>query len=136
MRSEHRDLQHWIKQRHGHKYRVAAEIDGKNRLPDWERHWYEPDVILRNSSDKIVYIIEVENDPVRKALVGASVLADACIAEIGQQARPRLILVVYTGVGIKQIPNFKEKLQIAKRYCHHLDDIEVYPETVFKEMEL
>src|SRR5262245_52193920 len=99
MRSEHRDIQDWIKQRHGKVYRVSAEVDGKNYLPDRERHWYEPDVILRNASNEIVYIIEVDNDPVRKALVGASVLADACINELVQRTRPRLIFVVYTDIG-------------------------------------
>ncbi|MCS7198668.1 MAG: hypothetical protein NZ930_08395, partial [Candidatus Bipolaricaulota bacterium] len=62
------------------------------------------------------YIIEIENEPVRKALIGASILADYSIRELQPEVRPRLIFVVYTEQGIKQISNFREKLTIAKQY--------------------
>ncbi len=136
MRTEHRDIQEWIKQKYGHRYRAAVEIDGQNYLPDKERHWYQPDVILRNHSGEISHIIEIENDPVRKALVGASILADYSMRELQQTAKPRLIFVVYTEQGTKQISNFREKLAIAKYYCSYLDDIEIYSEAEFKVLHL
>ncbi len=136
MRTEHRDIQEWIKRKHGHKYHVAAEVDRQNYLPDKERHWYQPDVILRDGSNEIRYIIEIENDPVRKALVGASILADYSLRELQQENRPRLIFVVYTEQGIRQIPNFVEKLKIAKQYCTYLGEIEIYSEKEFKALHL
>jgi hypothetical protein len=132
MRTEHRDIQQWIKRQHGRTYHVVAEIDQQNYLPDHERHLYQPDVILRDADGEIKYIIEVENDPVRKALVGASILADHSIGELKQQSKPRLIFVVYTAQGIRQIPNFIEKLNIAKPYCSRIDNIEIYSEKDFK----
>jgi hypothetical protein len=136
MRTEHREIQQWIKRMYGHRYHVAAEIDRQNHLPDREQHWYQPDVILRDGNGEIRYIIEIENDPVRKALVGASILADYSMRALKQEARPRLIFVVYTEQGVKQIPNFKEKLAIAKQYCLHLGDIEIYSEKEFKTLQL
>lgn len=136
MRTEHRDIQQWVKQKYGHKYHVAAEIDRRNYLPDKERHWYQPDVILRNGSDEIKYIIEIENDPVRKALIGASILADYSVRELKQETLPRLIFVVYTEQGIKQIPNFLEKLAIARKYCLFLGGIGIYSEKEFKALQL
>lgn len=136
MRTEHRDIQKWIKQKYGHKYQVAVEIDRKNYLPDKERHWYQPDVILRDGHNEVRYIIEIENDPVRKALVGASILADYSMRALKQRAKPRLIFVVYTEQGIKQIPNFREKLAIAKQYCLYLGNIEIYSEEEFKDLRL
>jgi hypothetical protein len=136
MRTEHRAIQRWIKLHHRSTYRVAAEIDQQNYLPDRERHWYQPDVIMRDGKGEIKYIIEVENDPVRKTLVGASILADYSIGELKQKTKPRLIFVVYTEQGIRQIPNFKEKLKIAKHYCSHLEDIKIYSEKDFKALRL
>ena len=136
MRTEHRDIQHWIKEHYGSKYKVEVEIDKRNYLPDRERHWYQPDVILRDGQGEIKYIIEVESDPVRKVLVGASILANHSIAELGQQTRPQLIFVVYSEQGIRQIPNFIEKLKIAKKYCTHLENIEICSKADFKELQL
>ena len=136
MRTEHRDIQKWVKRNYGQKYQVAAEVDKQNYLPDRERHWYQPDVILRDGNDEIRYIIEIENDPVRKALVGASILADYSVHELKQETRPRLIFVVYAEQGIKQILNFVEKLAIAKQYCSHLGNIEIYSEREFKALQL
>lgn len=136
MRTEHRDIQHWIKQQYGCIYHIAAEVDQQNYLPDRQRHWYQPDVIVRDASGEIRYIIEVENDPVRKALVGASILADYSIGALEQHFKPRLIFVVYTEQGIRQIRNFKEKLSIAKQYCSRLGDIEIYSEKDFKILQL
>jgi hypothetical protein len=136
MRKEHRNIQLWIKKHYGHKYKVAAEIDKQNYLPDQKLHWYQPDVILSDRQGQIKYIIEVENDPVRKALVGASILADYSIAKLGQQTKPRLIFIVYTKQGIRQIPNFIEKLNIAMRYITHLKKIEIYSTAHFKKLKL
>lgn len=136
MREEHRHIQQWIKENYAHAYRVEIEVERQNHLPDRTRHWYQPDVILRDRKGEIKYIIEVENDPVRKALVGARILADYSIAALDQHNKPTLIFVVYTEQGIRQIPNFIEKLQIAKRYCPHLERIEIYSETDFRELRL
>ena len=46
---EHGDIQEWIKKKYSDRFRVLAEkIGGQNRLPDWDRHWYQPDVILKS----------------------------------------------------------------------------------------
>jgi hypothetical protein len=137
MRNEHRNIQAWIARRHRGKYHIEAEIHGQNRLPDRERHWYQPDVILRNRKGEIEYIIEVENDPMRKALVGASVLADACMKEIRQRKKPALIFfVVYMEQGIKQIPNVDGKIALVKPYCRSLRDIRALSVQEFKRLKL
>ena len=136
MRTEHREIQAWIEKKYGPLYRVSAEVDKKNYLPYRERHWYQPDVILRDAIGGIRYIIEIESDPVRKALIGAAILADYSIDELKQTIRPRLIFVVYAEKGIKQIPNFIAKLEIAKKYCVHLGNIEIYSEVDFKKLQL
>ena len=137
MLAAHREIQQWVKQRYGTKYRVRSEDgDGKNQLPDSERHWYEPDVVVRDQSKNIIYIIEVENDPVRKALVGAAILADASITELKQTVKPRLIFVIYSENGIKQIHNFRDKMKIAQPYCTNIASLEVYSEAEFNKLEL
>lgn len=136
MREEHRRIQEWVKENYAQTYRVESEVDQQNHLPDRQRHWYQPDIVLRNGEGEIKYIIEVENDPVRKALVGACILADYSIAALGQRCKPALLFVVYTEQGIRQIPNFIDKLQIAKQYCPHLERIEIYSEADFKRLRL
>jgi len=136
MRSEHKNIQVWIAQWYHSKYVVSAEIREQNRLPDDKRHWYQPDVILRDNQGDIVFIIEVENDPVRKAIVGASVLADACIGAMRQRRKPIVIFVIYTKQGIRQIHNFNSKIKLVKPYCKHLKDIAVCSVQHFKQMKL
>jgi len=137
LRNEHRSIQSAIKSALSEKgYIVEAEIDGTNYLPDKERHWYQPDVVVRDGKREIRYIVEVENDPTRKTLVGASILADYSIGETGQRRKPCLIFVVYSKEGIKQIHNFEEKLVIARTYCGHLEAIEVVAWGSFKPAEL
>jgi hypothetical protein len=136
MRAEHRNIQQWIKNKYSSSYEVCAEIDGQNKLPDRKRHWYQPDVLLKNSSDEIKYIIEVENDPMRKSIVGASILADASINELKQNTRPRLIFIVYTDQGIKQMQNFKDKIDVARSYFKSLADAEIFSEDEFKRIEM
>jgi hypothetical protein len=132
MKNKHRNIQEWIKETYSQKYNVFAEIDKQNKLPDQQGHWYQPDLIMYNEGKDICYIIEIENDPVRKALVGASLLADASICELKQIKIPKLIFIVYSKEGLRQIPNFVEKLNIAKRYCQNLSSIEIYSENEFK----
>jgi hypothetical protein len=132
MRNEHRDIQKWIKRAYGSRWDVEAEVYGQIRLPDAKRHWYQPDVVIRDEKRSIVAIVEVENDPMRKAIVGAAILADASMAELKQAKKPRLLFVVYREEGIKQIPNFLAKVAIAKPYCRHLSAIEVLSESEFK----
>jgi hypothetical protein len=115
---------------------VAAEIKEQNKLPDAKRHWHQPDVILKNKGAEIEYIVEVENDPVRKTVVGASVLADACLRALKQKKKPQLYFVIYTQEGIKQIPNFREKIKIVKPYCRYLADIKALSVKEFKKLQL
>jgi len=136
MRPEHREIQQWIKDRYSHVYEVAIEIDRQNYLPDKERHLYQPDVIVYDKKGRIKYIIEVENDPMRKALVGACILADYSIAELKQRLKPKLIFVVYNEKGIRQMHNFTAKIIIAKEYCLYLRNIEIYSENDFKKMQI
>ena len=49
------------------------------------RDWYQPDVIMFDNNGEIKYIIEVENDPVRKALVGASILANHSLVNLNRR---------------------------------------------------
>ncbi|MBI3373548.1 MAG: hypothetical protein HY017_17620 [Betaproteobacteria bacterium] len=136
MRSEHRDVQTWILKRYQAFYDVGAEINRQNRLPDWKRHWYQPDVVIRTKQGQIKYIVEVENDPMRKAIVGASVLADASIAELRQRIKPTLFFVVYHSDGIRQIPNFLNKVDLVRPYCQNLKGIEVHSLKTFKGLAL
>ena len=134
MRHEHREIQERILERFEGKFHVSIENRGRISLPDKDRHWYQPDVIL--SSHEIEYIIEVECDPMRKVIVGACVLADASIKELHQQVKPKLIFVVYTEQGIKQIGNFKDKIDIAKPYCQALGEIKVVSRADFEKLQL
>lgn len=136
MRPEHRNIQKWIKKRYGRKYAVAAEIDAQNQLPDSSRHWYQPDLLMRNTDGEIEFIVEVEGDPVRKSIVGASMLAEATIHALDQHVRPTLFFVIYKPIGIKQIHSFLAKIEIIKPYCHALRDIQVLPEAAFKKLTL
>jgi hypothetical protein len=136
MRAEHRDVQAWIKKRYGLRYAVAAEIDAQNQLPDASRHWYQPDVVMRNGDGEIEYIVEVEGDPMRKSIVGASMLAEASVHALDQHVRPTLIFVIYKPEGIKQMHNFLAKVEIIKPYCHALRDIQVVEENEFKRLKL
>ena len=136
MRHEHRNIQHWIKRKYATRFRVEVEVDKTNYLPDRESHVYQPDVILRSDANEVLYIIEVENDPVRKALVGACILADYSIKALRQQAKPILIFIVYSEEGIRQMGNFRDKLEIAKEYCKDLSDVRIYTEKEFKVLDL
>ncbi len=137
MNIKHRNIQEWIKKQYDGIYKIEAEIDGQVYLPHRESHLYQPDVVLRDvPSDNIKYIIEVENDPVRKALIGASILADYCAKIMNQSIKPRLIFIIYADSGIKQIPNFVKRLDIAKQYCENLQRVDIYSEDDFKKQRL
>jgi hypothetical protein len=133
MRQEHKSIQEWIKRAYRSCGDVSAEVDAQNKLPDAGRHWYQPDVVIRDRNGEVAVIVEVENDPMRKVIVGAAILADASVAALAQKRKPRLVFVVYLRQGIKQIPNFRDKAKIAISYCTHLESIEVLSETEFKE---
>jgi len=138
MRMEHKQIQIEIKKRYKQKYDVFVEAeDGKNYLPNRELHVYEPDVVVkRKNSNKILYIIEVENDPMRKNLVGASILADYSISQLKEIQKPILLFIVYTNEGINQIHNFVEKLKIAKKYCKSLKEIKIFSINEFWKEDL
>jgi hypothetical protein len=101
VREEHKDIQKEVKEKYNQKYDVYIEVIGQNCLPDRQSHVYQPDIILKKKdSNEIAFIIEVENDPMRKALVGASILADYCVGQLKQTEKPILVFVVYTPEGI------------------------------------
>jgi hypothetical protein len=134
MRNEHKDVQTWIKQRYSAKYGVEAEVDKENKLPNDIRRWYQPDVIMRAKDGRIKYIIEVESDPTRKSIVGACILADASLKELNSRAQ--LYFVIYHQDGIRQIHNFRTRVEIAKRYCGNLHVINVVSFEEFKKETL
>lgn len=138
MKGEHKKIQESIKRRFSNRFVVKCEaIDGKNYLPNKESCVYQPDVIIKSKfSDDILYIIEVECDPVRKVLVGASILADYSISQMKVKTKPVLIFIIYTKKGIKQIHNFKERIKIAKQYCKHIKEIMIFTKEEFKKYEL
>lgn len=134
MLREHSKIQEWIKKKYRDRFNVCPEISGQNCLPDKIRHWYQPDVILKSlkNPNKIRYIIEVEGDPVRKALVGACLLAD-CSLEAMQEAKAGLIFIVYSEIGKKQINDFKAKVELIRNRLPHLSSIEVVTDEDFKQ---
>jgi hypothetical protein len=135
MLTQHRDIPEWIKKKYSGQFKVLAEGKGStNYLPDKDRHWYQPDVVLKSLNDpnEIRYIIEVENDPMRKGIVGACMLAD-CSVEAMQLARAGLIFIVYSKSGKQQIKNFKDKVEIIKHRCPHLSTIQVMTDEDFKQ---
>lgn len=134
MRKEHRDIQSWIKKTYSQKYTIEAEIDKQNQLPDSSQRWYQPDVVIKNKNGGIEYIIEVESDPIRKAIVGASILADASLKALNENGK--LYFVIYDPKGIKQIHKFQAKAEIAKRYCYHINEITVVSFEEFKNKNL
>jgi len=134
MREEHKNVQNWIKKTYSGKYIIEAEVDEQNKLPDAARRWYQPDVIIKNKNGRIKYIIEVEIDPVRKAIVGASILADASLKALNEIAG--LYFVIYHPDGIRQIQNFRDKAEIAKQYCRYINEIKVISFEEFKDILL
>src|ERR1700738_3882788 len=100
---EHRNIQKWIEKKYSAQFKVLPETGRTNYLPDKARHWYQPDVILRSLNDPndIRYIIEVENDPTRKTIVGACLIAD-CSVKAMQDATAGLIFIVYSKSGKRQ----------------------------------
>ena len=133
MRPEHREIQEWIKKRYSARFDVCAEVDKTNCLRV-KRYRYQPDVVLKSLNDPndIRYIIEVENDPVRKAIVGACLLADCSIQE--RRGKPAgLIFIIYSENGKRQIKNFKGRVEDIRHRCPHLSSIEVVTYEDFKQ---
>lgn len=113
---------------------MLAEGKGStNYLPDKDRHWYQPDVVLKSLTEPndVLYIIEVECDPTRKAIVGACLLADLSIEEM-QAAAAGLIFIIYSKNGKKQIANFRAKVKIIRRRLPHLSSIRVVTDEDFR----
>jgi len=133
MLPEHRDIQRWIKEKYSAQFEVLAEIDKTNYLPDRDRHWYQPDVVLRSRKNpkNIRYIIEVENDPMRKAIVGACLLADCSVKEMCSEPAA-LIFIVYSEIGRRQIKNFKDRIEVIKGRLTHLSSIQAVTVEEFK----
>ena len=135
MLSAHRDIPELIKKKYSGHFKVLAEGKGStNYMPDKDRHWYQPDVVLRSLTEpsNVRYIIEVECDPVRKAMVGACLLAD-CSVEAMQHTKAGLIFVIYSKSGKKQINNFKDKVEVIRHRCPHLSSIQVVTDEEFKQ---
>ncbi len=102
MRTEHRDIQEWIKQKYEHRYRVAVEIDGQNYLTDIENGIGINQMLYCGITVvRLATLLKSKMLPFGKALLGASILADYSIRELQQKAKPRLIFVVYNEQGIE-----------------------------------
>ena len=135
MLTQHRGIPQWIRKKYSGQFKVFAEGKGNtNYLPDKIRHWYQPDVILKSGSapNDILYIIEVECDPVRKAVVGACLLADCSIEEV-RAAKAGLIFIIYSKNGKKQIDNFRAKIEVIRHRLPHLSSIHVVTDEDFKQ---
>jgi len=135
MLREHREIQRWIKRKYGERFEVLAEIDHQNCLPDRNSgHWYQPDVILREQTGTkdVRYIIEVENDPMRKAIAGACLLADCCLEKM-QKAKAELLFIVFSKNGKQQIENFRNKVDFVRHRLLHLSSIQVVTDKEFKQ---
>ncbi|MFQ6040706.1 MAG: hypothetical protein ACE5PV_07610 [Candidatus Poribacteria bacterium] len=91
--------------------------------------------LLKDCNGKIIYIIEVEagkkTEPGRKSVVGATILADYCIGLFNQDTKPCLFFIVN-----KAIEHIKKRLEIAKRYCSNLKQVEVYLWDNFQQLTL
>ena len=136
MRNEHKAIQSWISKTYGGKYKIEAEIIKTNYLPNKVTKVYQPDVIVRDKLDRIIAIIEIENKPVRKVIVGAIILADYSMSKINFIIKPRLIFIVYTERGIRQIKSAKKKIDIAQQYCSNLKSIKMYSSDEFKKVRI
>jgi hypothetical protein len=135
MLREHREIQRWIKRKYGDRFEVLAEIDHQNCLPDRKKgHWYQPDVIMReqNGTKDVRYIIEVENDPMRKVIAGACLLADCCLEKM-QKAKAELVFVVFSKGGERQIENFRNKVEFVRHRLPDLSSIQVVTDKEFKQ---
>ncbi len=135
MLREHREIQEWIKRKYGDRFEVLAEIDHQNCLPDRKNgHWYQPDVILKeqNGAKDVRYIIEVENDPMRKVIAGACLLADCCLEKM-QKAKAELLFIVFSKNGKQQIKSFRNKVDFVRHRLPHLSSIQVVTDKEFKQ---
>ncbi len=123
-----KEIQRKIKKAWSLKFQVCCEeIDGQNRLPSWEDDIYRPDILVKSKHNgEILYIIELQNSG-RKAVVGASILADYCLKIMRQKIKPNLTFLVNSERGIKQLQNFRARCEIAKQYVTELSEISPIP---------
>jgi hypothetical protein len=69
---------------------------------------------------------------VRKAIVGACLLADCSVEEM-QDAAAGLIFIIYSEKGNEQIDDFKNKVEIIRDRCPHLSSIQIVTDEEFKQ---
>lgn len=81
---------------------------------------YEPDVVIKVNG-KITHIVEVETDPVRKALVGGAYTAAYLIDKHFKDLKPKL----YFAIGEKdkeyrQLKKQQARLRVINRWCENI----------------
>lgn len=139
MSTDHKGLQHWMKESYQGTYDVSAEAtDGRNHLPNRPASCYEPDVIIRDQHGEIRFVVEVEASGtiVRKSVVGAAILADYSIGVLPQNTKPTLYFVVCSDQAKKCIGRIRDRIRIARQYCANLADIVVCTDTEFMHLRL
>jgi hypothetical protein len=113
-----------IKKNFEKRYDLKTTVGGNNtQLKIDGRDSYNPDILFRDKkAGKITHIIEVETDPVRKALVGAAITADYCMKKEG--AKPHLLFLIGKD-GESQLDNFKAREKIIKSYLKNIKSVKV-----------
>lgn len=78
---------------------------------------YEPDIVIKVNG-KITHIIEVETDPVRKALVGGACTAAYFIDKHFKDLKPRLYFAVgRKDIKYQQLEKQQARLHVINRWC-------------------
>ena len=101
-----------------------------------KKAFYFPDVLLIDKKSKeIKYIIEVETDPVRKALVGSAITADYCLSIDKQKRKPKMFFIIGEK-GLNQLHNFKFRENIINKYTKNIkNSIIGKKEDIFKKIK-
>jgi len=112
--------------------RYHTQVKGNNlprKLPRGrkrEESIYRPDLLVMKEKDgPIHYIVEVETSQPGKAVVGAAVLADACVDSDPnqQEAKPTLLFIFYRPTAKLQLAAKRlTRLEPLRRF-EHLNDI-------------
>ena len=124
-----------IEQKFKSKYKIISSYrQGKeNGLPvKTKEKIYFPDLILKDKKSGIIkHIIEVETDPVRKSIVGASILADYCIGLDQPRKKIRLSFIIGNKEtksgrsGLKQLPDFQKRKSIIEKYLKNIYKVNI-----------
>jgi len=87
---------------------------------------YEPDVLILKNG-KITHIVEVETDPVRKALVGGAYTAAYFIDKHFKDSKPKLCFAVgKKDIEYKQLPKQQARRRVINRWCENIfSDIKI-----------